>query len=327
MLPSRGTHHEAATCTRLFPPLRCLTLLESTADLVDIVEVGTPLVLSEGVRAVREITAAFPRLTVLADFKIMDAGELEASLAFEAGADIVTVLGAAEDVTIRKACEAARTAGAQVMVDLIAVADPVRRMKEIIPVGPSWFCCHAAYDTQEAGGNPLADLAALRAASAEAGSPLPGGSRRRDCPPLLPVRAGNRDRGRIRGPGRGPAGGAARHPRRHAVTSNTPFQRGGFTPCSAVKLRSILRDGSLLPSLFSRSSSTSCFKSSSACCRRPRFHPVVRALAETMAVAVCAVPLAYYFYMRPVFLFLTERRRSRGRARARAKCTTGSSPS
>jgi 3-hexulose-6-phosphate synthase len=163
-----------------------MTLLESTADLVDIVEVGTPLVLGEGVRAVREITAAFPRLTVLADFKIMDAGELEASLAFEAGAGIVTVLGAAEDVTIRKACEAARTAGGQVMVDLIAVADPVRRMKEIIPVGPAWFCCHAAYDTQEAGGNPLADLAALRAASAEAGLAVAGGITPERLPALLP---------------------------------------------------------------------------------------------------------------------------------------------
>src|SRR5271169_2406278 len=88
-----------------------LGLLERAADLIDIVEAGTPLLLSEGVRAVREIRRRFPPLTVLADFKIMDAGELEASLAFDAGADIVTVLGAAEDVTIRRACEAARAAG------------------------------------------------------------------------------------------------------------------------------------------------------------------------------------------------------------------------
>jgi len=32
-------------------------------------------------------------VAVLADLKIMDAGEHEANLAFEAGADIVTVLG------------------------------------------------------------------------------------------------------------------------------------------------------------------------------------------------------------------------------------------
>ena len=116
----------------------------------------------------------------------MDAGGLEASLAFESGAHIVTVLGAAEDVTIRKACDAARAAGARVMVDLIAVADPVERMKEIMPAGPSWFCCHAAYDTQQAGGNPLAALAALRAASAEVGLAVAGGITPERLPALVP---------------------------------------------------------------------------------------------------------------------------------------------
>jgi 3-hexulose-6-phosphate synthase len=163
-----------------------LGLLERAADLIDIVEAGTPLLLSEGVRAVREIRRRFPPLTVLADFKIMDAGELEASLAFDAGADIVTVLGAALDVTIQRACGAARAAGARVMVDLIAVADPVRRMKEIAPAGPSWFCCHAAFDTHAAGGNPLAALAALRASSPESELAVAGGITPQTLPALLP---------------------------------------------------------------------------------------------------------------------------------------------
>ena len=163
-----------------------LRLLESVADLVDIVEAGTPLLLSEGVRAVREIRGRFPGLTVLADFKIMDAGELEAELAFDAGAHIVTVLGAAEDVTIRKACAAARAAGSHVMVDLMAVRDPVQRMQQIMPAGPSWFCCHAAFDTAETGGNPLAALAALRAASAEVGLAVAGGITPERLPALRP---------------------------------------------------------------------------------------------------------------------------------------------
>jgi 3-hexulose-6-phosphate synthase len=163
-----------------------LRLLESVADLVDIVEAGTPLLLSEGVRAVREIRGRFPALTVLADFKIMDAGELEARLAFESGAHIVTVLGAAEDVTIRKACAAARAAGAQVMVDLIAVEDPAARMKQVMTAGPAWFCCHAAFDTADTGGNPLADLAALRGASAEAGLAVAGGITPERLPALRP---------------------------------------------------------------------------------------------------------------------------------------------
>ena len=42
-------------------------------DNLDIVEIGTPVVINEGLRAVKEMKAAFPNLTVLADLKIMDA--------------------------------------------------------------------------------------------------------------------------------------------------------------------------------------------------------------------------------------------------------------
>ena len=37
-----------------------LRVLDATADLLDIAEVGTPLVLSEGAHAVREVHARFP---------------------------------------------------------------------------------------------------------------------------------------------------------------------------------------------------------------------------------------------------------------------------
>lgn len=40
---------------------------------IDIVEIGTPVVINEGLRAVKEIKDAFPHLKVLADLKVMDA--------------------------------------------------------------------------------------------------------------------------------------------------------------------------------------------------------------------------------------------------------------
>jgi 3-hexulose-6-phosphate synthase len=46
------------------------------------------------------VKAAYPDKLVFADMKTMDAGELEADLAFNAGADIMTVLGSAGDSTI-----------------------------------------------------------------------------------------------------------------------------------------------------------------------------------------------------------------------------------
>jgi len=180
-----------------FPSLaEALALLDRVADLVDIVEAGTPLILKEGIRAVAEIKKRYPRATVLADLKIMDAGELEAGIGFDAGADIVTVLGASETVTVDRACAAARAASSvgsaprQVMVDLIAVPDVARRAAELAAARPDYLCCHAAYDVQGRGGDPLADLARLRGASAagafQARLAVAGGITAARVPALLP---------------------------------------------------------------------------------------------------------------------------------------------
>jgi 3-hexulose-6-phosphate synthase len=139
-------------------------VLEATADLVDIAEVGTPLVLREGAAVIRALKKEFPRLSILADFKIMDAGAEEAEIAFAAGADIVTVLAAAETVTIQRACEAAKKAGREVMADLIAVAVPARRAAEAAEAGVHYLCCHTAFDMQSTGADPVRELAELRSA-------------------------------------------------------------------------------------------------------------------------------------------------------------------
>ena len=87
-----------------------IELLKEVGDSIDIVEIGTPFIVKDGMRAVREVRRAFPDLKILADLKIMDAGKEETACAVEAGADIVTVLGASNDTTIRVSAEAARPA-------------------------------------------------------------------------------------------------------------------------------------------------------------------------------------------------------------------------
>ena len=67
-----------------------IMLLEKVEDLIDIVEIGTPLIVKEGVKEIENIKNRFPKKTILADMKIMDAGELEAKIGFDVGADIVT---------------------------------------------------------------------------------------------------------------------------------------------------------------------------------------------------------------------------------------------
>jgi len=133
-------------------------LLDLTADLVDIVEVGTPLIIREGVRAVTELKSAYPHNLVLADLKIMDAGGLEARIGFDAGADIVTVLGAAHEETLQGALASARASGGEIMVDLIAVPDPAARARDVDALGADYVCVHTAFDVQASGADPLLHL-------------------------------------------------------------------------------------------------------------------------------------------------------------------------
>ena len=66
-----------------------LALVEDVRTYVDIIEVGTPFLYAEGLGAVRELRRRFPEKEILADMKIMDAGEHETRLALQAGADYV----------------------------------------------------------------------------------------------------------------------------------------------------------------------------------------------------------------------------------------------
>ncbi|MFJ3379175.1 3-hexulose-6-phosphate synthase [Curtobacterium sp. NPDC090217] len=125
-----------------------LELAGAAAPHVDILELGTPLIKSAGLSAITAIKQAHPDKTVFADLKTMDAGELEAGIAFEAGADLVTVLGVAGDSTIAGAVTAAKKHGKGVVVDLIGVADKAARAREVIALGAEFVEMHAGLDEQ-----------------------------------------------------------------------------------------------------------------------------------------------------------------------------------
>lgn len=67
-----------------------LKLAASAAPYVEILEAGTPLIKSVGIRIVSELKATHPDKLVLADLKSSDVGAYEANMAFQAGADVVT---------------------------------------------------------------------------------------------------------------------------------------------------------------------------------------------------------------------------------------------
>ena len=136
---------------------------EAVAGGVDWIEAGTPLIKSEGLRAVRELKAAFPDHTILADMKTMDAGRTEVEYAAKAGAQVVGVLGAASDSTIKECAEAARNYGCRLIVDMIEVADPVERARRAEELGADYIGIHTAIDRQMRGEAPFEELRAVAA--------------------------------------------------------------------------------------------------------------------------------------------------------------------
>lgn len=125
-----------------------LALAAKVAPYVDIIELGTPLIKNMGSAVITAMKAAHPDKLVFADLKTADAGELETDIAFKAGADLVTVMGAAGNATIIGAVKAAKAHGKGVVVDTIGYPDRVKRAQEVIALGVEFVELHAGLDEQ-----------------------------------------------------------------------------------------------------------------------------------------------------------------------------------
>ena len=142
-------------------------MLKKVGDYVDIIELGTPLMVSEGADVIREIKALYPEKTVFADIKIMDGGSIMADIAFQAGADMVSVLAQANDATIQDVIKTAKKYHGKVLVDMCAVKDIEARAKQIEPWGPDYICVHVGYDVQNTGADPVEEVKKLSAVKCE----------------------------------------------------------------------------------------------------------------------------------------------------------------
>jgi 3-hexulose-6-phosphate synthase len=162
-----------------------IELVKEVEEYIDVVEIGTPVVINEGLKAVKEVKAAFPNLTVLADLKIMDAAGYEVSQASAAGADIITILGTAEDESIKGAVEEAKKQGKEILVDMIAVKDISARAKELDELGADYICVHTGYDLQAVGKNSFEDLHTIKSVVKNAKTAIAGGIKLETLPEVI----------------------------------------------------------------------------------------------------------------------------------------------
>ena len=138
---------------------RALQIAKEAVDGgVDWIEVGTPLIKSEGMEAVRAIKKQFPRHTVIADLKTADVGGYETEMAAKAGADVVVILGISNDSTILEAIRAGKQYNCKIMCDLISIRDKAARAKEIAALGADYLALHVGIDQQMEGISPITEL-------------------------------------------------------------------------------------------------------------------------------------------------------------------------
>ena len=87
-------------------------------DGVDIIEAGTILCVSEGVRTVSILRSLFKDKTIVCDLKVADAGDVLARKAFEAGANWMTVICAAPLATMLAAKDVAIEHNGDIQIEL-----------------------------------------------------------------------------------------------------------------------------------------------------------------------------------------------------------------
>jgi 3-hexulose-6-phosphate synthase/6-phospho-3-hexuloisomerase len=135
----------------------------------DWLEIGTPLVMAEGVKAVTALRAEYPDHPLIADLKIMDGGYGEARMFAEAGADAVVVMGRAHDATVQRVCEAGADFGVLVMGDDMGAIDRVAEARRLEELGVGMVLHHIGHDHRnmhrELKLSPLTDLPGIVAAT------------------------------------------------------------------------------------------------------------------------------------------------------------------
>ena len=113
---------------------------------VDWLEVGTPLIIAEGMNGVRALRREFPAVPIVADLKTMDGGWLEAEIMAKAGATHVVVMERAHPETIKVVVKAGKDFGLGVMGNNLGAEDMVSAAQRLEDLGCGFVIHHIGYD-------------------------------------------------------------------------------------------------------------------------------------------------------------------------------------
>ena len=122
------------------------TLGGGVGEKMDIIEAGTLLLAAEGKRAISVLRSLYPDKIIVADFKLADAAKVMAPMFLDQGADLVTVIAAADPSTMQIADSEAKKRGKQAQIELYGPWD-FDRAKGWRELGLSHIIYHHSRDS------------------------------------------------------------------------------------------------------------------------------------------------------------------------------------
>ncbi len=142
-----------------------LALLPGLKDVVDIIEIGTPVLKRFGLSAIATARELCPDVLVMADTKTVDGGKLEADMVFGAGAMFMTVLSSASAATHAAVAQCARDFGASAVLDTITESGKPQLLPPgfRLPDGIDYVALHSPADARVAGDTSLSHIEAVEA--------------------------------------------------------------------------------------------------------------------------------------------------------------------
>ncbi|SFA84459.1 3-hexulose-6-phosphate synthase [Lentibacillus halodurans] len=125
----------------------CFNVVSEIYPYIDYIEIGTGVIKEYGMSVIKEMKERYSGTKLLADMKTCDAGRHETLQAFEAGADLTTVMGFSADQTITDSIQVANEHNKQIVVDLIGITSK-HRISKLRDFGVDAVSMHIGKDIQ-----------------------------------------------------------------------------------------------------------------------------------------------------------------------------------
>ncbi len=143
-----------------------VAVASNVASYVDVIEVGTILAFAEGMKAVSTLRHNHPNHILVCDMKTTDGGAILSRMAFEAGADWITVSAAAHIATIAACKKVADELNGEIQIEIYGNWT-MQDAKAWVDLGITQAIYHRSRDAELAGiGWTTDDLDKMRQLSA-----------------------------------------------------------------------------------------------------------------------------------------------------------------